>query len=377
MFSFGSPGPPGRRPARLPRVSARFRNLFSDEAVDVGGRVLTLYVALLAANAGAWAWALLAFRHFPLLLGTALLAYGLGLRHAIDADHIAAIDNVTRKLMQEGKRPVGVGFFFSLGHSTVVVLASVAIAATAMALNTRLAAWHTLGGVIGTIASAGFLLIIAGINIVVLASVYRTFHRARTEGRYAEEDLNVLLAGGGLLARLFRPMFAMIRRSWHMYPLGLLFGLGFDTATEIGLLGISAAEAARGMPIWTILVFPALFTAGMSLVDTTDSVLMLGAYGWAFTTPIRKLYYNLTITFVSVVVALLVGGIEALGLVGQKFGLSGGFWRLIGSLNGDFGSIGYLIIGVFVLSWLGSAGIYRLKGYDKLEPVAGPVEPAP
>jgi len=162
----------------------------------------------------------------------------------------------------------------------------------------------------------------------------------------------------------------MIRRSWHMYPLGLLFGLGFDTATEIALLGISAAEAARGMPIWTILVFPALFTAGMSLVDTTDSILMLGAYGWAFTTPIRKLYYNLTITFVSVVVALLVGGIEALGLAGAKFGLTGGFWRMISRLNENFGSIGYLIIGVFVVSWILSVGIYRLKGYDKLEPVS-------
>jgi high-affinity nickel-transport protein len=204
---------------------------------------------------------------------------------------------------------------------------------------------------------------------VVLISVYRTFHHARTKRQYFEEELNALLAGGGLLARLFRPMFAMIRRSWHMYPLGLLFGLGFDTATEIGLLGISAAEAARGMPIWTILVFPALFTAGMSLVDTTDSILMLGAYGWAFTTPIRKLYYNLTITFVSVVVALLVGGIEALGLVGRKFGFAGGFWRTIESLNGNFGSIGYLIIGIFVISWILSVGIYRLKGYDKLEPV--------
>jgi len=349
-------------------VLGRLRTLFSDDAADVGGRVLTLYAVLVAANAGAWAWALVAFRHYPLLLGTALLAYGLGLRHAIDADHIAAIDNVTRKLMQEGKRPVGVGFFFSLGHSTVVVLASVAIAATAMALNARLAAWRSVGGVIGTIASAGFLLIIAGINIVVLVSVYRTFHRVRAQGGYAEEDLNALLAGGGLLARLFRPMFAMVRRSWHMYPLGLLFGLGFDTATEIGLLGISAAEAARGMPIWTILVFPALFTAGMSLVDTTDSVLMLGAYGWAFTTPIRKLYYNLTITFVSVVVALLVGGIEALGLVGQRFGLTGRFWGVIQSLNSDFGSIGWLIVGVFVVSWALSAAIYRLKGYDRLEP---------
>lgn len=348
---------------------AYLRHLFSDDGTDIRRRLLVLYALLAAANVGAWIWALTAFRHYPLLLGAALLAYGLGLRHAIDADHIAAIDNVTRKLMQEGKRPIGVGFFFSLGHSTVVVVASVLIAATAVVLNTRFQWLHRAGGVVGTVVSAGFLLAIAVMNLFILASVYRTFHRVRREGRYVSDDLDALLAGGGLLARIFRPMFAMIRRSWHMYPLGLLFGLGFDTATEIGLLGISAAEAGRGMSLWNILVFPALFTAGMSLVDTTDNVLMLGAYGWAFTTPIRKLYYNMTITFVSVIVALLVGGIEALGLVGGKLELDGPFWDGIATLNGDFGSIGYLIIGVFVLSWIGSLAIYRLKGYDALEAV--------
>jgi high-affinity nickel-transport protein len=340
--------------------------LFNDDARDTRRRIVALYVLIIGGNAASWAWALIAFRHFPVLLGTALLAYGLGLRHAIDADHIAAIDNVTRKLMHEGKRPVAVGFFFSLGHSTVVVLASTAIAATAMALSTRVQAFRSVGGVIGTLASALFLLVIAAINIVVLVSIWRTFHRVRHEGRYVEEDLDVLLNGGGILARVLRPMFAMIRRSWHMYPLGLLFGLGFDTATEVGLLGISAAEAARGLPIWSILVFPALFTAGMSLIDTTDSVLMLGAYGWAFNTPIRKLYYNMTITFVSVLVALLVGGIEALGLIGDQLGLQGGFWNAIAALNSHFGSIGYLIIGVFVLSWIVSIAIYRFKRYDDL-----------
>jgi high-affinity nickel-transport protein len=188
---------------------------------------------------------------------------------------------------------------------------------------------------------------------------------------YVDEDLNVLLAGRGLLARLFRPMFRLIRRSWHMYPLGFLFGLGFDTATEVGLLGISAAQGAQGMSIWTIMVFPALFTAGMSLVDTTDSILMLGAYGWAFIKPIRKLYYNMTITFVSVLVALLVGGIEALGLIGGQFGLKGLFWNGIGKLNDNFGAIGFLIIGIFVVSWIASAIIYRARGYDLLEVNAG------
>jgi nickel/cobalt transporter (NiCoT) family protein len=330
-------------------------------------RLIMLFGLLVAANAAAWGWAFVAFRHYPLLLGTALLSYGLGLRHAIDADHIAAIDNVTRKLMQDGQRPVTTGLFFSLGHSTVVILASIAIAATATALSADLASWHDVGGLIGTSVSALFLLAIAVMNVFILASVYRAFHRVKNGGAYAEGDLDVLLAGGGLLARIFRPLFGMIRRSWHMYPLGLLFGLGFDTATEIGLLGISAAEASRGMPIWSILVFPALFTAGMSLVDTADNVLMVGAYGWAFSKPIRKLYYNLTITFVSVVVALLVGGIEALGLIAKRTGLRGSFWDAVGALNNNFGSLGYLIIAVFIVCWGVSALVYRVKRYDALE----------
>ena len=282
------------------------------------GRAARLLIALVVANLAAWAWALSAFHSYPLLIGTALLAYGLGVRHAIDADHIAAIDNVTRKLMHDGKRPIGVGFFFSLGHSTVVVLASTAIAVTATALTRQFAAFHAIGSMIGTIVSALFLLIIAVMNAFVLLAVYRTFHRVRAGGAYVHDDLDILLSGGGLLARIFRPLFGMIRESWHMYPLGFLFGLGFDTATEIGLLGISAAEAARGMSLWSILVFPALFTVGMSLVDTADSIMMASAYGWAFVKPIRKLYYNMTITFVSVIVALLVGGIEALGLIGDR-----------------------------------------------------------
>ena len=331
------------------------------------GRSARLLLALVAANVAAWAWALSAFHAYPVLLGAALLAYGLGLRHAIDADHIAAIDNVTRKLMQRGARPIGVGFFFSLGHSTVVVLATCAIAVTATAFSRHFVAYRAVGSMIGTIVSALFLLAIAVMNIVVLISVYHTFHRVRAGGRFVEEDLDMLLGGGGLLARIFRPIFGMIRESWHMYPLGLLFGLGFDTATEIGLLGISAAEASRGMPIWSILVFPALFTAGMSLVDTADSVMMSSAYGWAFVKPIRKLYYNMTITFVSVLVALLVGGIEALGLIGSRLGARGFFWDAVASLNQHFGTLGYLIIAVFVASWIVAAAFYRFKGYDALE----------
>jgi high-affinity nickel-transport protein len=178
----------------------------------------------------------------------------------------------------------------------------------------------------------------------------------------------MVLANGGLLARIFRRLFRLIGRSWHMYPLGFLFGLGFDTATEVALLGISAAQASSGLSIWSILIFPALFTAGMTLLDTTDSILMVRAYGWAFVKPVRKLYYNMTITFVSVIVAVVVGGVEALALIVDKFGLSGGVWDAVGGLSDSFGMLGYLIVGVFVLSWLVSMAIYRLKGYDKLDP---------
>src|SRR5579871_2765363 len=306
-------------------------NVVDDGSANLRGRIASLYTLLLGANVLVWIWAYTLLRGQPLLLGTALLAYTFGLRHAVDADHIAAIDNVTRKLMQEGERPVAVGFMFSLGHSTIVILGSLLIAAAALGLQKHLDQFRSIGGVIGTLVSAVFLLAIAIANLIILRSVYATFTRVRRGEPYVDEDLDLLLSSRGFLARIFRPVFAMVRRSWHMYPLGVLFGLGFDTATEIGLLGISAAEASRGLPIWSIMVFPALFTAGMSLIDTTDGVLMLGAYSWAFTKPIRKLYYNLTITFVSVVVAVLIGSIEALGLAADQLKLEGPFWAMIGA----------------------------------------------
>lgn len=342
------------------------RRVMEDGPSGVRGRIVAIYLVLAVANVGAWLWAFVAFRHFPLLLGTSLLAYSFGLRHAVDADHIAAIDNVTRKLMQDGRRPVAVGFFFSLGHSTVVVLASVAIALTATRFGARLDSFRTVGGVLGTLVSSAFLFAIAGMNIAVLRTVWATFQRVKAGGRYVEEEAGSSPAGGGILSRLFRPLFAAMGRSWHMYPLGVLFGLGFDTATEVGLLGISATQASGGLSVWSILVFPALFTAGMSLIDTTDGILMLGTYGWAFLRPIRKIYYNLTITAVSIVVALLVGGVEALGLIGGQLALTGGFWEGIGTLNEHFESIGFLVIGIFVASWVLSAVIYRLKGYDRI-----------
>ncbi|HEY4382790.1 MAG TPA: HoxN/HupN/NixA family nickel/cobalt transporter [Acidobacteriaceae bacterium] len=341
--------------------------LFSDDARDTRTKVIGIYVVLLVFNLAAWLWAFVAFHPYPLLLGTSLLAYSLGLRHAVDADHIAAIDNVTRKLMQEGKRPVAVGLMFSLGHSTIVVVGSAAIAATALALHHRIDTVRDIGGIVGALVSIFFLFSIAMVNLVVLRSVYTAFVRVRRGEPYVEEDFDLLLGNRGLLARLFRPMFNMIKRSWHMYPLGILFGLGFDTATEIGVLGISAAEASKGLSLWSILVFPALFAAGMSLIDTTDSILMLGAYGWAFVKPIRKLYYNITITLVSAVVALAVGGIEALGLVASQFHLTGRFWMLVTRLNENFGTLGYVIIGLFILSWIISVAIYKWRRLDHLE----------
>jgi high-affinity nickel-transport protein len=343
--------------------------IFSDGAADVKGKIVGIFAVLALANFGAWAWALIAFDRYPLLLGTALLAYGFGLRHAVDADHIAAIDNVTRKLMQEGKRPVAVGFHFSLGHATVVCLATAAIAATTSALNERFAEFREIGGIVSTSISAAFLFAIAAINLVVLVAVHRTFRAVRRGEPLVEDDLNALLASRGLLGRFFRPLFRLISKSWHMYPLGFLFGLGFETATEIGLLGIASAEAAKGLSAWSILVFPALFTAGMALVDTLDSVLMLGAYGWAFVKPIRKLYYNLTITAVSVVIAVIVGGLETLNLIGVELGLTdgGGFWGAIGALSDNFGVLGYVIVGVFIAAWLISYLIYRVNRYDEIE----------
>ena len=317
-------------------------------------------------NIGAWIWAMLAFHDKPLLLGTALLAYTFGLRHAVDADHIAAIDNVTRKLMQEGKRPVSVGFFFSLGHSTIVVVASLIVYVTASAVEKQIEVVKQIGAVVGTSISAFFLISIAIVNIVILRGIWSTFQKVRKGAGYSDQSLDLLL-GGGILGRIFCPLFRMLSSPWQMYPIGLLFGLGFDTATEIALLGISAAAAAKGLSVEAMAVFPALFTAGMTLVDTTDGVLMVGAYGWAFIKPIRKLYYNLTITFVSVVVALLIGGIEAVGLLKDRLNLSGGIWDLVGSLNDNFGALGFAIIAVLVLSWIGSVIVYRVKGFDRLE----------
>ncbi|MGB8277676.1 MAG: HoxN/HupN/NixA family nickel/cobalt transporter [Methylovirgula sp.] len=342
------------------------KRLFDASAPDLKARLIIISGILAVLNIGAWLWALLAFHDKPALLGIALLIYGLGLRHAVDADHIAAIDNVTRKLMQMKERPVAVGFFFAMGHSTIVIIAAGAVAVAATLVGS-FSAFQSISGLVGTGVSALFLLAIAAMNIIIFVSIYRSYRRLRAGGAYVEEDLDVLLNNRGLLSRIFRPLFQLVTRSWHMFLLGFLFGLGFDTATEVAVFGVSAAQAAKGVPIAAILVFPVLFAAGMSLIDTTDGVMMLGAYDWAFVKPIRKLYYNMTITLVSVVVAVCIGGIEAFGLIADRLALKGGFWDTIGALNDNFNTLGFVIVGIFLAAWALSYAIYKVKRLDDLD----------
>jgi high-affinity nickel-transport protein len=345
--------------------------VFNDGGASVRSRLLGVYGLLLILNVGGWIWALAEFWGNAAALGVALVVYGLGLRHAVDADHIAAIDNVTRKLMQNGERPVAVGFFFALGHSTIVILATAILAAAASTLDV----YAGVGGLIATFISTFFLLAIAVMNLVILNSIVKTYREVRSGGAYVAEDFDLLLNKRGFLARIFRPLFKMVTKSWLMYPLGFAFGLGFDTATEIAVFGLSAAQVAKGMSVAAIIVFPVLFAAGMALVDTTDGVLMLRAYDWAYVKPMRKLFYNITITGVSVVVALVIGGIEGLGLIADQLGMEGGLWDGVAYLNENFNSIGFLIIGIFIVAWLISFVVYKVKRLDDFEVALAPGKP--
>jgi high-affinity nickel-transport protein len=347
-------------------VLNHLRSALDDASPHQGRKIAAIYVLLFAANAVVWTWAFIALSGHPTLLGTAMLAYVLGLRHAVDADHIAAIDNVVRKLMQEGKRPVSAGLFFSLGHSLIVAIAVAVIVGTAFALQGRLHPFKVIGSVIGTGTSAFFLLAIAAVNLIILRGVWRSFQRAQRGEAVAEHELDQLLSGRGFLARIFRPLFRMVTRSWHMFAIGFLFGLGFDTATEITLFTVAGSQASDGLSFGTVMIFPALFAAGMTLVDTSDSVLMVGAYGWAFLNPIRKIWYNLTITAISALVAMLIGGIEALGLLASKLELAGGFWDMVGRLNSGLAGFGYVVIAIFVASWIVSLLIYRWSGLGRI-----------
>lgn len=293
------------------------------------GNSVRLFAGLIAANAAAWVWALAAFHDKSMLLGTAFLAWSLGLRHAVDADHIAAIDNVTRRLLQTGTAPVSTGLFFALGHSAVVTLVAIAAAEAAPSVVDRLEQWSG----IGTLLSVVFLLVIAAVNLALLRA-----------------------DGGGALARLCRPLFRLITRPWHMLFLGFLFGLGFDTATEIALLGLSATQGAQGLAVGSILVLPALFAAAMALVDTADAALMVRVYGRALVRPI----YNRVITLASVAVAVGVAGIELAGFMVERWQPSDAFW----------GTMGLVVIGLFVAIWIGGAAFSRARRQEAGEAAA-------
>jgi high-affinity nickel-transport protein len=293
-------------------------------------------------------------------VGTGTLAYTLGLRHAFDADHISAIDNTTRKLMAEGKRPLGVGFFFSLGHSSVVFVLAIVLNFGIRSLNAGVrndnSGLHHYTGLIGSTVSGTFLMIIAILNLLVLISIVKVF-RGLKHGKYDDEALERQLNSRGLLNRFFGPLARRVDSSWKMYPIGILFGLGFDTATEIALLVLAGTAVAGGLPFWAILSLPILFAAGMSLLDTIDGSFMNFAYGWAFSKPVRKVYYNITITGLSVVVAVFIGGLEVAQVLAGQLNLTGGFWSYASNFN--INHAGFIIAGMFVVVWVAALAIWR------------------
>jgi high-affinity nickel-transport protein len=299
-------------------------------------------------------------------IGTGILAYTLGMRHAFDADHIAAIDNTTRKLVGEGKRPLSVGFFFSLGHSSVVFILAVLLNFGIRSLNSQVrnggSALHNMTSVVGTIVSGTFLYLIAAINLVILAGIVKVFREMRT-GRFSDAELEEQLLKRGLMNRLLGPLNRRVDSPWKMYPIGLLFGLGFDTATEVALLVLAGTAVVSGLPFYAVLSLPFLFAAGMSLFDTADGCFMNFAYDWAFARPVRKVFYNLTITGLSIFVAFFIGTIEIAGLVGQEAHLAGGPWRALASFN--INKAGFVIVGVFVLTWVVALAIWRFARIEQ------------
>jgi nickel/cobalt transporter (NiCoT) family protein len=303
----------------------------------------------------------------PTILALGGLAYTFGLRHAFDADHIAAIDNTTRKLLQEGRKPVGVGFFFSLGHSTVVFLIAAALGLTVKWVLDGVVSdsgqLRAIGGVVGGVVSGGFLVAIGVLNLLVLLDVVRVYRRMKTGG-YDHETLEIELTAGGLMTRIFGRLFRMIKHSWQMYPVGFLFGLGFDTASEVAILAVSAGAAAKGLPFLAVLALPLIFAAGMSLMDTADGAFMAKAYSWAFASPIRKVFYNLTMTSLSVFVALFVGIVELLQVLIKAFHLSGGVFGAISGFD-LVGRAGYLIVAAFVIAWVAALVIYKARRIDE------------
>ena len=295
---------------------------------------------------------------FPALVGLGFVAYMFGLRHAFDADHIAAIDDTVRYMLQKGKRPLGIGFFFSLGHSTIVLCLAIGIAIAAAAVKQDLPELRNIGSMLGAGVSGRFLLVIGILNFLVLLDILGLWNRAKT-GRHDHKHLEQLLSQRGLVNRLFGGRLQkFLAHSWQMYPLGLLFGLGFDTASEVGLLAMTAGAAAGNLPIPAVLALPILFAAGMSLMDTTDGVLMSKAYNWALRNPLRRIFYNLTTTSLSIVVALVIGTVELFQVFVGLLRLHGPIPDAVAGL--DFGTLGYVIVGLFLLAWLVSVAYWKL-----------------
>jgi high-affinity nickel-transport protein len=335
-------------------------------------RAGAMVAVVIGLNVAGWVMLALAERgHYHITntqifgFGTGALAYTLGMRHAFDADHIAAIDNTTRKLVSDGKRPLSVGFFFSLGHSSVVFILAVLLNFGIRTLDEQVkndnSGLHNVTGVIGTGVSGAFLYVIALLNVIILVGILKVFRDMRA-GRYNDEELEAQLDKRGLMNRFLGPIARRADASWKMYPIGLLFGLGFDTATEVALLVLAGSAVVSGLPFYAILSLPILFAAGMCLFDTIDGCFMNFAYDWAFAKPVRKVYYNITVTGLSVFVALFIGTIELLGLIGQEYHLNGGFWSFMGGF--DINKAGFVIVGIFVVTWIAALAIWH---FGKIE----------
>jgi nickel/cobalt transporter (NiCoT) family protein len=337
-------------------------------------KIAIIFAILITVTAVGFSAAFVIGKIAVVLGGLGIVAYVFGLRHGVDADHIAAIDNTTRKLMQEGKRPISVGTWFSLGHSTVVVALIIGLIAATRAVTASLPVLQSAGAVIGTLVSGSFLWVIGFINAVIVIGLYKLFQTLK-QGKINPDELEDMLQNRGFMNRFFRPLFKLISKPWHIYPVGVLFGLGFDTASEIALIAISVGiGVSTGIPLYYVLILPLLFTCGMVTVDTADGVAMRVAYGWAFLNPIRKIYYNLTVTVISVLVAWAIGTLELLQVLSNELNLSGIFWGWVNALN--FEMVGFGIIGIFIVSWLISFGYWRHKEYDKLEPFKNIQQPS-
>jgi high-affinity nickel-transport protein len=324
-------------------------------------RAAALFAVILALHvAGFFILLVLVIPHGAFGFGIGITAYMLGLRHAFDADHIGAIDNTTRKFMSEGQRPLSVGFFFSLGHSTIVFVLGALVVFGVRGIGGEVkddgSALHQATGVVGPVVSGSFLVLIGVLNLVILANVLGIFRRMR-RGDFDEAELEEELSSRGFMNRFYGRATRAIRKPWHMYPLGVLFGLGFDTATEVALLVIAGGVAASGLPFYAIICLPILFAAGMTLFDTIDGAFMNFAYGWAFSKPVRKVFYNLTITGLSVAVAMIVGSVELLSVLANELRLSGGLWDFVSHV--DLNVVGYAIAGLFVLTWAVALAIWR------------------